>query len=333
MNQQNIDSALIKKIELFSNLPESDIKYIVSRSGVLNLQQGESLFLSGQKASQFYLLLNGTIRIFNTNTDGSEDEVARFTGGDTIGDFDFARGAEYDAAALAAEDSQLIVFPAVGFTMDTLALEEPGIVCSILRNSILMMTGRIKSVNRLVVDKMSWVQDIHRQAYEDSGTGLWKQTLIKDEIIKELKNPSALIMIKPDRFKILVDSRGHSAGDEAMVKIALIMKKLVRISGNGWALRFKSNEVGLILSGCNEEAANKLAEVLAQSIADIEQVPASGDAPPFNFTATISWAIWPKDEPDWDTLFQENYTLLLDTWKSGGEKIIRYSKDNLAGAL
>ena len=326
MIQAKIDSMVIKKIELFSSLPENEIDFVISRSEVISLKTGKTLFLSGQKAAQFYLLIKGAIRVFNTRDDGSEVEMARFTSGDTIGDFDFARGAEYDADAEAAEDSELIVFPGVGFTMDSLAKEEPGIIRNILFNSILMMTGRIKSVNKLVVEQMPWVQDIHRQAYEDSGTGLYKQTLINDEIIKVLKDPSALIMLKPDRFKILVDSRGHSAGDEAMIRIALIMKNIVRHFGNGWALRFKSNEVGLILNGCDEAKAEKIAEELAQAVASMEQVPARGEIPAFDFSATVAWTVWPQDEPDWDKLFQENYTLLLDTWRAGGDNIIRYNK-------
>ena len=321
-----MDSSFVKKAELFSSLQENEIDFVVSRSGVLCLQKNELLFSSGQKAKQFYLLIKGSIRVFNPRSDGGEDEMAMFAAGDTIGDFDFARGAEYNACAEATEDSSLIVFPDSGFTMDSLALEEPGIVCNILINSILMMTGRIKSVNKLVVDQMPWVQDIHRQAYEDSGTGLWKQTLINDEIINVLKSPSALIMLKPDRFKILVDSRGHSAGDEAMIKIALIMKNITRNTGNGWALRFKSNEVGLILSGCDEVSAEKIAKELSKAIAEIEPVPAKDDIPAFSFSATISWAVWPKDEPNWDRLFQGNYALLLDTWRGGGEKIIRYKE-------
>ena len=326
MTEANIDSTLIKKAELFSSLPKNGIDFVISRSGVLSLKMGELLFSSGEKAQQFYLLIKGTIRVFNPQSDGSDDEKARFTAGDTIGDFDFARSAEYDACAEAAEDSQLIVFPGSGHTMDSLAVEEPGIVCNILLNSILMMTGRIKSANKLVLDNMSWVQDLHRRAYEDSGTGLWKQALINDEIINALKDPSALIMLKPDRFKILVDSRGHSAGDEAMIRIALIMKNITRNIGHGWALRFKSNEVGLIFSGCGEVQAEKIAVELSEAIASMEPVPAMDDIPEFNFSATISWAVWPQDEVEWDRLFQGNYALLLDTWRDGGERIIRYNK-------
>ena len=317
---------MIQKTALFSSLPQNEIDYIISRCEVLKLKNGEALFSPGETATHFYILVKGAIRVFKPNEDGSADEIARFINGDTIGDFDFARSAEYDACAEAAEDSELIKFPGYAFTVDSMSVEEPGIGCNILLNAILMMTGRIKSANKLVLDKMSWAQELHLRAYEDSGTCLWKQELIKDEIADVLNDPSALIMLKPDRFKILVDSRGHSAGDEAMIKIALIMKKIARITGDGWALRFKSNEVGLIFNNCGELQAEKIAAELAEEIAAMEPVPAADDIPEFHFSATISWVVWPADEPEWEKLFQKNYSNLLETWRNGGNKIVRLNK-------
>jgi GGDEF domain-containing protein len=135
-------------------------------------------------------------------------------------------------------------------------------------------------------------------------------------------------MLKPDRFKILVDSRGHSVGDEAMIKIALILKNITRIVGHGWPMRFKSNETGLIFNNCDAAQAKLLAEILAKEISIMEPVPAQGEIPEFHFSATISWCIWPKDDADWESLFQGNYAFLLDNWKAGGERVVHYTKEN-----
>lgn len=324
MDRADVDPQFLQNTELFSSLPKNEVDYIVSRSGTINLKKGASLFSSGEEAKHFYILTNGTIRVFKNRDDGGKEEMAMFTSGDTIGDFDFARGAEYDACAEATEDSQLIEFPGYNYTMDSLAREEPCIISNILLNAIKLMTGRIKSINRLILENTSWVQELHRRAYEDSGTGLWKQALVNDEIVGVLNDPSALIMLKPDRFKILVDSRGHNVGDEAMIRIALILKSVTRVLGHGWALRFKSNEVGIIVNNCGHSQAESIAKVLHESIAAMESVPLQDGGPDFNFSATISWAVWPKDEANWDTLFNGNYALLLETWKDGGNRIVHY---------
>jgi diguanylate cyclase (GGDEF)-like protein len=326
MSEANSDLTLIQNVELFSNLEQNEIEFVVSHLEAISLPKKALLFTMGERASQFYILKSGEVRVFKKNDDDSEEDLARFTSGDTIGDFDFTRGAKYDAYAEASQDSILFVFPDRSVTMDSLVKEDPHSVCSILLNAINMMTGRIKKTHKLILNNMSWVQELHRRAYEDAGTGLWKQTLIKDEIIGALNESAGLIMLKPDRFKILVDSRGHSAGDEAMSRIAIILKNFSRQIEHSWALRFKSNEVGIIINNCTTEKARKIANELAEVIRGMEPVQAKNDIPEFNFTATISWALWTR-ESEWEGLFNGNYGNLLDNWRNGGDKTIHYSKE------
>jgi CRP-like cAMP-binding protein len=322
--RQILDSAPIKNAELFGSLLDREINYVTERSSVIHLRKKARLFSIGQKAEHFYMLIEGRIRVFRARDDGGSDEMAQYTPGDTIGDFDFARKAEYDAAAEASEESVLIMFPAMGLMMDDFIAEEPHIVSRILLNSIVMMTSRIKSTQKILLENLSWVNELHRRAYEDPGTGLWKQTFLADEIDRILEVPTALVMLKPDRFKILVDSRGHTAGDEAMVRIAMILKKITRSIGRGWPLRFKSNETGLLINKCGVSLIETAVKELSLAIKSLAPVPKQGDIPAFSFSGTIVYALWPEDGPNWEKLFEGCYSLLLDTWKQGGDKITRY---------
>jgi GGDEF domain-containing protein len=320
-----LDLSPILKADLFSTLLGSEHNFVVSRSGLFQLRREGVLFSPGQAAEHFYLLLEGAVRVYKTRSGAEgEDEVARFAPGDTIGDFDFARGAEYDAWAEAAEDSVLIMFPGYGLTMDGFIHDSPQIVSKILLNSIIMTTDRIKATHKIVVENMSWVQEIQRKAYEDPGTGLWKQTFLNDEINRLLEDSTAFIMLKPDRFKILVDSRGHGAGDEAMVRIAMLLRNITRRLGRGWPLRLKSNETAILVNKCNAVLAESLARDLLESVAALTPVPARDDIPAFSFTGTVVWGVWPQDGSTWDSLYQGSYSLLLDTWKQGGNRMVHY---------
>jgi diguanylate cyclase (GGDEF)-like protein len=321
-----VDTSPIQNSELFSNLLPKEIDFVVSHSGVLQLRAGGNLFGPGEKAEHFYMLVKGSIRVFKPRSDGGEDEMASFTPGDTIGDFDFARRASYDACAQAVEDSLLIMFPGYGLTMESFALEEPHTISRIFLSAIVMMTGRIKSTQKLIVENMSWVQELHRRAYEDPGTGLWKQSFLTDEINRILEDPTALIMLKPDRFKTLVDSRGHGAGDEAMVRIATVLRNITRRFGRGWPLRFKSNEVGILINKCSLPQAEKIAGDLQKSIAALEPVAAQGDIPAFPFTAAVVYSVWPMDDSVWESLFKGSYDCLLDAWRDGGNRVLHYCK-------
>ena len=284
------------------------------------------MFSPGERAEHLYLLRHGLVKVLKPGHDGEDGEIARFTAGDIIGDFDFARNAEYDARAEALEDSSLVVFPDLGLTLDTFAYEAPHIASKILINSASMVISRIMGARKLIMENMSWVQELHRKIHEDPGTGLWKQSFLTDEISSRLmEEPMALIMLKPDRFKVLVDALGHGAGDKAMVKIAAILKSIPRRLGRGWAMRFRSNETGILINRCEPALAESLAKTLSEAIAAIPPVPLEGQED-FSFSGSIAWGVWPLDEKSWDTLLENTYKLLMDIWRTGGKKIVRYER-------
>ena len=337
LQKDSLDLSAILKSELFSNLLPGEKQSVTKRTGVIILRKGGFLFSPGKKADHLYLLLEGVIRVFKSRENGGEEEIARFAPGDIIGDFDFARDAEYDAHAEALEDASLVMFPGFGLTLDSYALDAPHIVSKILLNSAAMVTSRIKSTRRLIIESMSWVQELHRQIHEDPGTGLWKQSFLHDEINRLLEEPMALIMLKPDRFKNLVDTWGHDIGDKAMIKIASILKGATRKLGRGWALRFRSNETGVLVNRCDVFLAESLARSISASVAALNPIPISASpeyahgqpgsptCEAFTFSCTIAWALWPADGKSWNSLFEDTYTLLMDTWRDGGNRIVRYS--------
>jgi len=323
-NEARVISAILKS-DLFSELLPAEAGIIVKRTEILLIRKGGLLFSPAENAEHVYLLLEGSVRVFKQDEDGGrEDEIARFAPGDVIGDFDFARTADYDAYAEALEDSKLLMFPEFGLTMEEFALEEPNIASRLLLNSAAMVTARIKATRKLISESAYWVRELHRKIHEDPGTGLWKQTFLTEEINRILERPMALILLKPDRFKTLVDSLGHDAGDEAMIKIAAILKGITRKLDRGWALRFKGNETGILINKCDTAETKSLVGFLAEAVAALPHVPLGEED--FTFTGTIAWGIWPTDDKSWDSLFEGTYKLLLDTWKEGGNKVVRYSK-------
>ena len=321
------DLSAILKSELFSDLLPGEKKTIVEKTEILLVRRCGLLFSPAEKAEHFYLLLEGNIRVYKNNEGGREEEVARFASGDIIGEFDFARSAEYDAYAEALEDSSLLMFPNFELSMADFALEEPHIISRILLNSAAMVTASIKAARKLLFESTYWVQELHRKIHEDPGTGLWKQTFLNEEINRILERPMALILLKPDRFKVLVDSLGHEAGDEAMIKIAAVLKGITRKLNKGWAMRFKSNETGLVINKCEAADANSLAITVAKTIAALPHVPLEKED--FSFTGTVAWGVWPTDDKSWDSLFEGTYKLLMDTWKNGVNEIVRYKKERV----
>ncbi len=315
-------SALLKKTEIFASLPEDDVEYAATRAGILKLSKGARLFREGEEALRFYVIRSGGIRVFRPRAEGGEDEMALFASGDVLGDFDYARGAVYDACAEAVDDTELVVFPGPALSPEDLARERPDAAARLLLRCLAMISGRLRSTNRLISENAPWVRELHRQAYEDPGTGLWSKAFVEEEFPQSLVAPAALILLKPDRFKTLVDSRGHAAGDAAMIRIAGVLQSAVRQIGRGWAVRIRSNETAVIVPECPRETAVELASLVAERIAGLDSLPASEGAPFFPFSASVVYSIWPVDGEDWKGLFAKTQESLLEAWGAGGSRVL-----------
>jgi diguanylate cyclase (GGDEF)-like protein len=323
---RGLDPSPILQAELFSTLLDQEREVAVEHSSVLQLRRGARLFSAGERAERFYLLMEGEIRIFRPLEEGGREEMARFTSGDIIGDFDFARRGEYDANAEASKESVVILFPSFGTTMDDFALEDPSAVCRVLLGSITMLTSRIKKIMKVIVENMSWVQELNRQAYEDPGTGLWKQSYIDEEINRLLEVPTALIVLKLDRFKQILHTHGVAVVDGIMVRIALVLQEINHQLGRGWALRFKNNEVGLLINKTSLEQAETIVKNVVESIAALEPVPAKGDIPAFKISVVLSYGVWPDDEPVWENFLEGNLALLQKNQQCGENSIMHYQR-------
>jgi len=317
-----VDAELLRGAELFSALLDEDIAYVASRSSTLFIPKGARLFLPGDIARRFYIVKEGSIKVFRSRFDGGEDVMALFAPGDVLGDFDFARGAVYDASAVAAADSEIIAFPGERLRFEDLSRERPGTAARLKLRSLAMIASRLRSTNKLISENALWVRELRRRAYEDPGTGLWLRVFLDEEVVPSLSAPTALAVAKPRRFKDLVDARGHAAGDEAMASIAVVLKNLVRLQGRGWAVRLRSNETALVVPSAGPEEALEIAEALRRGIAAIDPLPGGEGAPAFEFEAAVSYASWPADAADWNSLFAASYEACLASWKSDDQRVV-----------
>lgn len=315
--------ALLKKAELFSNLLDDDLAYVAGRVELLRLGEGETLFAQGEKARRFFIIRSGEIGIFRRDeyASGGEREMARYVAGDVLGDFDFAVGSPLDATARAGSRAEVIAFPRAGLSMQDLAQERPDASSRVLLRSLSMISSRLRSTQKLISENSPWLRELRRQIYTDSSTGLWSRAFLDEEIPKNLKEPTSVIMMKPDRFKELNDARGHSAGDEAMSLVAGILVGETERLGLGWALRLRSNETALILPGFGAEEATSCARRLSSLVAAMDVPAARGSG--FSFTASLSFAVWPVDGADWKRLVEDCYGLLTRAWKDGGDRLYR----------
>jgi len=316
-------AALLKKTELFSALLDDDLESIAACTEELSLRKGEKLFSSGERARRIFFLKSGEVGIYHRDAGGTktgaERRIASFVAGDVIGDFAFAAGAVHDAEARVDADAAVVAFPRNNESLDDLAREMPGTVSRILLHALSMISSRLRSTQRLISENSPWVRELRRQIYTDPGTGLWTRAFLDEEIARSLVKPTAIVLVKPDRFKEFVDAHGHAAGDEAMVQIALVLSSEAEKLGRGWAVRLRSNETAVVAPGCDDSEAADLARRIARRVSGI-RIGAPGRAG-FTFTCSMALAEWPADGEDWKKLVEASSAVLMRAWSEGGARL------------
>jgi diguanylate cyclase (GGDEF)-like protein len=184
-----------------------------------------------------------------------------------------------------------------------------------------MISSRLRSTQRLISENSPWVRELRHQIYTDASTGLWSRAFLDEEVPRSLEAPTAIVLVKPDRFKELNDAHGHGAGDQAMSLLSGILVAEAELLGRGWAIRMRSNETAVVIPRCGREEAAATARRLSDAIADIN-VPAAADSG-FSFTSSMAIAVWPEDGADWKRLVEDAYGLLTRAWRSGGARVLR----------
>lgn len=314
--------AMLRKAELFSGLLDDDLSYIASRVEELSVKQGCPVFVTGEKARRFFIMQSGEVLVSRAMEGGRQEEMARYVCGDVLADFDFARSAVFDASARAIKDSVLIVFPGGGKSLDELAVEKPDVVARILLRSMAMIASRIRSTHKLISENSPWIRELRRQIYTDPATGLWSRAFLDEELHRSLEPSTALILMKPDRFKELVDEHGHQAGDVAMNRIADLLLDMMRGLGRGWAVRLRSNETALVIPAFSEKDTVLLAKRLFHGIRELNISDKLGGKR-FEFGCSIAVGMWPDDGPNWQRLVEHAYGVLTRAWRDGGSRIYR----------
>lgn len=102
-------------LPLFRGLAEKVIAEALSEASVQRVARNTVLFIHGQPAERFYVVLEGWVKLFRETLDGHESVIAVFTRGESFAEAAVARLKIYPVNAAAASDVRLLVVPAGAF--------------------------------------------------------------------------------------------------------------------------------------------------------------------------------------------------------------------------
>ncbi|MGY1771872.1 GGDEF domain-containing protein [Blastococcus sp. SYSU D00813] len=135
--------------------------------------------------------------------------------------------------------------------------------------------GAVLVVTAAMLDRAAAVQDrlvaaLQQQATVDSLTGLLNRRVFEEALEHALdraphREGTALVLLDVDSFKQINDRHGHPVGDDALIHLAGLVRRVVR-AGDAVLSRLGGDELAVLLPGCPPRVATERAEALLQSV-------------------------------------------------------------------
>ncbi|MCI5191530.1 MAG: Crp/Fnr family transcriptional regulator [Candidatus Electrothrix sp. AU1_5] len=102
---------LLNQSILFKGLSPALLEQIADLASIKKFQRGESIFFEGDKATGFYMVGQGRVKIYKMSLDGKEQILHIFGPGEPFGEVPVFHGRPFPANAISIEASTMLFFP------------------------------------------------------------------------------------------------------------------------------------------------------------------------------------------------------------------------------
>ena len=143
------DEALLTALPLFAGIAPESLGTLLADASVRRRPRSAMLFLQGEPAEHFYVVLDGWVKLFRTAPDGQETVIAGITRGESFAEAaSFAEGV-FPVGAQVAEDARLLVVPALSFTAQL--TRNPTLAANMLAGMSRHLRGLVQEIEQRTV--------------------------------------------------------------------------------------------------------------------------------------------------------------------------------------
>lgn len=110
-SKQNISTEIFCNLPLFSELTTLQSGQIISISKIIHYNKNEIIFMEGDPYKGFYILLNGSVKIYKISFEGKESILHLIKPSESFGDVPLFEGGDYPVNAQVMTESILVFIP------------------------------------------------------------------------------------------------------------------------------------------------------------------------------------------------------------------------------
>lgn len=101
-------ACFLKSLPFFDGLSQDDVHNLLICSKTKIYPKKTSIFMHGDPANRFFIIMSGLVKLYQTTMDGNEVVLALFTLGESFGEAVVVEGASYPHSAEAVEETKVI---------------------------------------------------------------------------------------------------------------------------------------------------------------------------------------------------------------------------------
>ena len=149
-----ISSEGLKRILLFRELTEDELRYLSRDLEERYYKKGEFIYQEGEIPGLLYIIQQGAVEITKKTPTGHRQVIAVIQSGRFFGELSFFEKRRHAARAQAVEDSRLVVLSK--FIYDEMEKEQPLLAHKLLREIILVMSANLDSMNDMFLQMIHY---------------------------------------------------------------------------------------------------------------------------------------------------------------------------------
>lgn len=258
----------IARSYLLSGVSQGDIRFLMKRCPVRDIEPGEILISAGDVNYRMYLLLSGRLTVHLVTPDN--DPVADVKPGESVGELSLIDKSPRSAYVIASVFSRALEVDDETFWM--LVRSSPAVATNLLT----VLARRLRGNNDTITATRRLQEEYKRTAAIDGLTGLYNRRWL-DEMLprfvaraEKSKRPLCVIMTDVDHFKRCNDTYGHPAGDFVLFAVAKVLRAQVRPTDV--PVRYGGEEFTVILPETAEDKAYLIGERLRKAVSEFPLV-------------------------------------------------------------
>lgn len=109
------DLASLARVPLFAGLESGSLADLLAEASTRRFERNALLFVEGEPAAQFYVVLDGWVRLYRQTAEGRESVIALLAPGESFAEAAMFLGGKFPVSGAVVDESRLLIIPAEPF--------------------------------------------------------------------------------------------------------------------------------------------------------------------------------------------------------------------------